>query len=380
MPAGRNQNRKRTQPKSQAAAEESTENVENVTPVVVDSNIPSDATSAKSPVVDAAPQPVFTEIPAVQIAAPEVVAEEQVVEEAPEHVGEPEAPAAAEEGQVAQPAEPAGAEEQESKVEPEVEIVAPKSEAPVVTSNDSPPVEEPVAVISASPAAQQQSSSPSATYIGQTLSKVPVFGAYVAPVVESRVLRPVTNLADSYVQSGVQIALPYVESAVQKAQPYVERAQPYVESAANRAQPIVNGAQVVAAVPGRVYQGTVDRVSCTVQTVKALPGHVRTGVARTTDKAYNSIVERGTPLVKSAAQLAQPYVHKTIGIITPYLASELTQKRLHDVGQSRIAQSRIVQGGLERATLYVEPVWNDPRVQAVTEPVIEWARPRAMTH
>lgn len=209
----------------------------------------------------------------------------------------------------------------------------------------------------------------------------------------------------------MQRAQPYVEGAVQKAQPLVNRAQPL----ANRAIPIVqalpgqiaavpgqvvetirvtpgkvfnatvNAAasteRTVAALAGQVYQRAVNTVSSTAQSVKALPCHMRGGVAYTTDsiisapgRAYQIVVDRSTPIIQSMAQLAQPYVHKSVGIVTPYVESTLTNPRAQS-----LYKSRIVQGGIEKATPLVGPALTHPRVKAVTEAVTEWACPRALT-
>jgi len=189
-----------------------------------------------------------------------------------------------------------------------------------------------------------------------------------------------------------------------RAQPLVDRALPVVQTLPGQISAVpgqvvetvkatparvynntVNAAtsavQTIAAVPGQVYQGTVNTVSSTVQTVKALPGQVKSGVAYTTDsivsapgRAYQTVLDRGTPIVTSAALLAQPYVHTGVGIITPYVESTLTIQRVQNM-----YQSRVVQGSIEKATPYVEPVLTHPRVKAVADPVIEWARPRSLT-
>jgi hypothetical protein len=310
------------------------------------------------------------------------------------------------------------------------EVIVPQTPEPTLaaatTVAAAAPTPAPAVVAMVPTAVEPAATITSSSYIGNTVSKVPLLGGYVAPVLESRVLKPVTNFADPYVQSGVDIATPYVAGAVQKAQPYVEgavqRAQPYVEGAVQRAQPLVDRAlpsvqalpgqisavpgqvvetvkatparvynttvnaatsavQTVAAVPGQVYQGTVNTVCSTLQTVKALPGQVKSGVAYTTDsivsapgRAYQTVLDRGAPIVTSAALLAQPYVHTGVGIITPYVESTLTNQRVQNM-----YQSRVVQGSIEKATPYVEPVLTHPRVKAVADPVIEWARPRSLT-
>jgi len=218
------------------------------------------------------------------------------------------------------------------------------------------------------------------------------------------------------VAGAVENLQPYFDSAVQKAQPYAQpllnRAQPYVDKAIPAVQALpgqiaavpgqvmegikaapgkvynstmdaaTSTAQTVAAVPGLIYHGTVNRVSSTVQTVKALPGHVKSGVAYTTDsimsapgKAYQTVLDRSTPIAQSAAQIAQPYVHRGVGIITPYVESTLTSQRVQSLYQSRLVQSSI-----EKATPFVQPVAKHPRIKAVVEPVVEWARPRAATN
>lgn len=79
-------------------------------------------------------------------------------------------------------------------------------------------------------------------------------------------------------------------------------------------------------------------------------------------------------MAQSAANMAQPYVHRTVGIVTPYVESTLTNKRVQ-----ALYQSRVVQGSISTATPYVAPVVAHPKVQELTQPVIEWARPRANT-
>merc|ERR1712072_1236375 len=98
------------------------------------------------------------------------------------------------------------------------------------------------------------------------------------------------------------------------------------------------------------------------------------GIISTPGRAYQTVVDRSTPIVQSVAQLAQPYVHKSVGIVTPYVESTLTNQRVQN-----LRKSRIVQGGIEKATPLVGTVLTHPRVKAITEPVIEWARPRALT-
>lgn len=154
-----------------------------------------------------------------------------------------------------------------------------------------------------------------------------------------------------------------------------------LEESTTQLNAATSAVQTVAAVPGQVYQGAVSTVSSSVQTVKALPGTVKSGVAYTTDniraapgRVYQTVIDRGTPIVQSAAQLAQPYVHKSVGIITPYVESTLTNQRVQS-----LYQSRVVQGSIEKATPFVEPVMKHPRVKAVAEPVVEWARPRSFS-
>merc|ERR1719261_2296597 len=131
------------------------------------------------------------------------------------------------------------------------------------------------------------------SYIGNKISKVPLLGGYVAPVLESRALKPVTNFADPYVESGVKIATPYVASAVQRAQPYVEGAVQRAQPLVTRAQPLVDRAlpvvqalpgqiaavpgqvvETVKATPGRVYNTTVNATASAVQKIASVPGQV----------------------------------------------------------------------------------------------------------
>merc|ERR1719387_2739251 len=129
------------------------------------------------------------------------------------------------------------------------------------------------------------------------------------------------------------------------------------QTAVNTATPVV---QTVASVPGRVRTSVVDTATSTVQSIRAAP-----------TKVYQSAVSTG----QSAATMAQPYVHRSIGIVTPYVESTLTNQRVQS-----LYQSRIVQGSIERATPYVTPVVTHPKVQEIATPVIEWARPRANTN
>merc|ERR1712232_918431 len=106
-----------------------------------------------------------------------------------------------------------------------------------------------------------------------------------------------------------------------------------------------------------------DMATSTAEGIKAAPG-----------KVSQKAMSFSTPIVQSAADRAQPYVHRTIGIVTPYVESTLTSGRLQ-----ALYQSRMVQATIEKATPYVAPIVKNSKIHEVVQPVVDWARPRAHT-
>lgn len=240
------------------------------------------------------------------------------------------------------------------------------------------------------------------TYIAQQLQKLPYLGDYVCPVLESRYLQPVTQVADPYVQLGAQKAAPYVEGILSKTSPYVEEAVPiaqritdkFVQAPAQivkavKAAPsqvrqtavnvVASTLQTVSSMPKRVYQTAADTASSAAQAIKAAPGRTYHMAASTVSsikaapgKLFYGASKRTISLGHSVADFAQSFVHRTVGILAPYVDRAAANPRVRD-----LYDSRVIQGTIKVATPYVQPVLMHPKVEAVSKPVLEWARPRA---
>jgi len=243
------------------------------------------------------------------------------------------------------------------------------------------------------------------TFIVQQCDKVLRLGGYVAPVLQCRYLQPVTQKAEPYVKAGIQKAAPYVESVISRTTPYAEGTTLYVQGLATRvSQASGQVVQTIRAAPGQAYRSAVTSVSSAVQTlaslptcayqtavktasrttqaIKAAPEQVQQratitvqSIKSTPGNVYRNALARTTPIAQSAAKIAQPYVHCTVGVVTPYVESTIANQRVQ-----ALYQSRIVQGGIGAATPYMQPVATHPTIEAITKPVLKWARPRASTN
>lgn len=185
-------------------------------------------------------------------------------------------------------------------------------------------------------------------FLIEQILQVPVVGKYANVLLQHRWLKPFVQKADPYLQEVCQ--RPIVQGSIKRLSPIVEWGIHKAEDAISAIQQIPG---VVIAVPGQVLRGAQAAPGQTYRSITAAPGHA---------------CQAATPYATAVADRTQPYVHKGISFLTPFVESVLGNPRVQSV-----YQKKIVQHGVHKALPYVKPVMDNSRVQAVQD----WARPRA---
>jgi hypothetical protein len=185
-------------------------------------------------------------------------------------------------------------------------------------------------------------------FLIEQILQVPVVGKYANALLQHRWLKPFVQKADPYLQEVCQ--RPIVQGSIKRLSPIVVWGIHKAEDAISAIQQIPG---VVIAVPGQVLRGAQAAPGQTYRGITAAPGHA---------------CQAATPYATAVADRTQPYVHKGVNFLTPFVKSVLGNPRVQSV-----YQKKIVQDGVHKALPYVKPVMDNSRVQAVQD----WARPRA---